>query len=64
MGPIIQTLNTPVAVLKVKGPPKSFQELIAQLDEVSKYIRSGAVVNVRELQAVRGEVAQVKNEKN
>jgi soluble cytochrome b562 len=56
MGPIIQALNTPVAVLKIKGAPKSFQELIGQLDEVSKYIRSGALVNVREVQAVRGEL--------
>jgi hypothetical protein len=49
MGPIIQTLNTPAAVLKVKGPPKSFQELITQMEEVSKYIRSGAMVSVREV---------------
>ena len=28
MGPIIQTLNQPGNALKVKGPPKSFQELI------------------------------------
>jgi soluble cytochrome b562 len=50
--------------LKIKGPPKSFQELIAQLDEVSRYIRSGALVTVKEVQACRSEVVKVKNEKN
>jgi soluble cytochrome b562 len=42
--------------LKIKGPPKSFQELITQLDEVSRYIRSGALVTVKEVQACRSEV--------
>jgi soluble cytochrome b562 len=65
MGPIIQTLNLQnTSALKIKGPPKSFQELIAQLDEVSRYIRSGALVTVKEVQACRSEVVQVKNEKN
>ena len=64
MGPIIQTLNTPVTVLKMKGPPKSFQELIIQMEEVSKFIRSGGVVSVREVQSMRGEVEKVKGEKN
>jgi soluble cytochrome b562 len=57
MGPIIQTLNQQnTSALKIKGPPKSFQELIAQLDEVSRYIRSGALVTVKEVQACRSEV--------
>ena len=50
--------------MKVKGPPKSFQELISQLDEVSKYIRSGALVTVKEVQAAKTEALQMKNEKN
>jgi soluble cytochrome b562 len=47
----------------VRGPPKSFQELISQLDEVSKYIRSGALVTVKELQTAKNEAIQMRQEK-
>ncbi len=64
MGPIIQSLNqTSNNALKVRGPPKSFQELISQLDEVSKYIRSGALVTVKELQTAKNEAIQMRQEK-
>lgn len=49
MGPIIHALNTGIA----KTPPRSFQELIGQLDDFNRQIKNGTLMTAQSFQQLK-----------
>lgn len=57
MGPIIQALSPNQRGLH---PPRNFQELISQLDEVNKQVKSGTLMTANTANQARNDVEKLK----